>query len=85
MTAKKRKSASKSKIARQTTLSPEGFLEPFNIDDVPWRKVSAASTAFKRLGSYGGGSQVGVGIVCFPSTGKARIRATAKTVPITSL
>jgi hypothetical protein len=46
----------------QTSLSPEGFSEPLHIDAVPWRKVSAASTAFKRLGRYGGGSQVGVGI-----------------------
>jgi uncharacterized cupin superfamily protein len=57
--AKKRKAGS---AGRQTGVSPEGFREPFNIEDVPWRKVSAASTAFKRLGRYGGGSQVGVGI-----------------------
>jgi hypothetical protein len=59
--AKKRKSATKSTIARRTTLSTEGFCEPFNIDDVPWKRLRG-STAFKRLGRYGGGSQVGVGI-----------------------
>ena len=45
--------ASEAKVGeapRQTILSPEGFREPFNFDEVPWRKVSAASTAFKRLG-----------------------------------
>ena len=161
--AKKRKSRAASKAIRQTSLSPEGFREPFSIGDVPWRKVSAGSTAFKLLGRYGGGSQVGVGIdilkpgqysnrfhyhlkeeehifilkgsatlilgprkyimkerdyccfpagqraghhlfnhtkenclfmtigdnhpddiACFPNTGKARIRATGKTVPISS-
>jgi uncharacterized cupin superfamily protein len=44
-----------------TTLSPEGFFEPFNIDAVPWKTLRGATT-FKRLGQYGGGSQVGVGI-----------------------
>jgi uncharacterized cupin superfamily protein len=161
--AKKRKSATKSKVARQTTLSLEGFREPFNIDDVPWKRLRG-STAFKLLGRYGGGSQVGVGIdvlkpgqysnrfhyhlkeeehifivkgsatlilrsrgyimrerdyccfpagqraghhlynhtdekclfmtigdnhpddiACFPNTGRARIRATGKTVPITAV
>lgn len=119
----------------RTALSPEGFFEPFNIDAVPWRKLPG-STAFKRLGRYGGGSQVGVGIdmmkpgqysnrfhyhlreeehifilkgsatlilgnrryvmnerdyccfddvACFPESGKARIRATGKMVPITEV
>ncbi|MGH9917972.1 MAG: cupin domain-containing protein [Nitrososphaerales archaeon] len=45
----------------RTNVSPEGFFEPFNIDAVPWRRIRG-STAFKRLGRYGGGSQVGVGI-----------------------
>jgi uncharacterized cupin superfamily protein len=45
----------------RTTSSPEGFFEPFNIDAVPWKKLRG-STAFKRLGRFGGGSQVGVGI-----------------------
>jgi uncharacterized cupin superfamily protein len=58
---KKRKSATKSKTARQSTLSPEGIIEPFNIDDVPWKRLRG-STAFKRLGAHGDGSQVGVGI-----------------------
>jgi len=42
-------------------LSSEGFFEPFNIDDVPWRRLPG-STTFKRLGRFGGGTQVGVGI-----------------------
>ena len=46
---------------RTTTKSEEGFCEPFNIDDVPWSKLPG-STAFNRLGRFGGGSQVGVGI-----------------------
>jgi uncharacterized cupin superfamily protein len=50
------------KSPARTTVSAEGWFEPFNIDDVPWQKASGASTAFKRLGRYGGGSQVGVGI-----------------------
>ena len=62
MAAKKPTSGSASKTVRQTTVSPEGLREPFAIDDVPWSKNSAGSTAFKRLGRYGGGSQVGVGI-----------------------
>jgi uncharacterized cupin superfamily protein len=161
---KKRKSRAASKSIRQTSFSTEGFREPFNISDVPWRRVSVGSTAFKLLGRYGGGSQVGVGIdilkpgqysnrfhyhlkeeehifilkgsatlilgprkyimkardyccfpagqraghhlfnhtkenclfmtigdnlpddiACFPNTGKARIRATGKTIPISSL
>ena len=45
----------------RTTLSPEGVFEPFNIEDVPWKRFPG-STAFKLLGRYGGGSQVGVGI-----------------------
>ena len=45
----------------RTTLSPEGVFEPFNIEDVPWKRLPG-STAFKLLGRYGGGSQVGVGI-----------------------
>jgi uncharacterized cupin superfamily protein len=44
-----------------TTPSPEGYLEPFNVDAVPWEKLRG-STSFKTLGCYGGGSQVGVGI-----------------------
>jgi uncharacterized cupin superfamily protein len=62
MAAKKRKVGSEARSPKQTSLSPEGFREPFAIDDVPWRKAGAASSAFKRLGRYGGGSQVGVGI-----------------------
>ena len=61
MAAKKRNLRSAAKSVRQTTLSPEGFREPFNIEDVPWKRLPG-STAFKRLGRYGGGSQVGVGI-----------------------
>jgi uncharacterized cupin superfamily protein len=61
MAAKKRKSRSATQPVRQTTLSPEGFREPFNIDEVPWKRLPR-STAFKRLGRYGGGSHVGVGI-----------------------
>ncbi|HTV79193.1 MAG TPA: cupin domain-containing protein [Steroidobacteraceae bacterium] len=46
---------------RQTTTNDEGFFEPFNIDAVPWNRLPG-STAFKRLGRFGGGSQVGVGL-----------------------
>jgi len=53
--------AKKSEAAKTTTKSPEGFFEPFRIDDAPWQKL-AGSARFKRLGRYGGGSQVGVGI-----------------------
>ena len=45
----------------RTSLSPEGVFEPFNIEDVPWKRLPG-STAFRLLGRYGGGSQVGVGI-----------------------
>jgi len=45
-----------------TTRSAEGFFEPFSIDAVPWAKASRFSTAFRLLGRYGGGHQVGVGI-----------------------
>jgi uncharacterized cupin superfamily protein len=58
---KSNKSAQATRVTPQTSLSGEGFFEPFNIDDVPWRRLPG-STAFKRLGHYGGGSQVGVGI-----------------------
>jgi uncharacterized cupin superfamily protein len=61
MAAKKWKSQTSPKVARQTNLSPEGFREPFNIEEVPWKRLPG-STAFKRLGRYGGGSHVGVGI-----------------------
>ena len=47
--------------ARKTApRSPEGVFEPFNIEDVPWQKAGPGT--FKRLGRFGGGSQVGVGI-----------------------
>src|ERR1700722_2894233 len=57
----KSKTATKAKTVRQPTLSLKGCREPFNIDDVPWKRLGASS-AFKRLGAYGGGSQVRVGI-----------------------
>ncbi len=57
----KKKANKSTKPTRRTSLNGEGFFEPFNSDDVPWQRV-AASTTFKRLGSYGGGTQVGVGI-----------------------
>lgn len=56
-----KKSAKVSSVSRQTSLSSEGFFEPFSIDQVPWQRLRG-STAFKRLGRYGGGSQVGVGL-----------------------
>jgi uncharacterized cupin superfamily protein len=56
-----KKSADSPAKPRRTTISHEGFFEPFNIEDVPWKRLPG-STAFKRLGRYGGGSQVGVGI-----------------------
>ena len=61
MAAKKRVSTGAGTVAPQTRTSPEGFREPFNIDSVPWRRLPG-STAFKRVGAYGGGTQVGVGI-----------------------
>jgi uncharacterized cupin superfamily protein len=45
----------------RTTRGPEGFFEPFSVENVPWKKLPG-STAFKRIGRYGGGSQVGVGL-----------------------
>jgi uncharacterized cupin superfamily protein len=45
----------------RTTLNSEGIFEPFSIENVPWSKPPG-STAFKRLGRFGGGSQVGVGL-----------------------
>lgn len=57
----KKKSKSPATPDRRTSLSSEGFFEPFNIDDVPWQRLPG-STAFKRLGHFGGGAQVGVGI-----------------------
>jgi uncharacterized cupin superfamily protein len=56
-----KRSAKAAPVVRQTSLSNEGFFEPFSIDEVPWRRLRG-STAFKRLGRYGGGSQVGVGL-----------------------
>lgn len=61
MAAKKRGSGKLDAMAAQTGMSPEGFREPFNVDTVPWQRLPG-STAFKRLGAYGGGRQVGVGI-----------------------
>lgn len=60
MAAKKR-SLKSARVVPQTSVSAEGFREPFNIDDVPWKRLPG-STAFKRLGAHGGGSQVGVGM-----------------------
>jgi uncharacterized cupin superfamily protein len=57
----KAKRKQRSSESPRTTVSPEGVFEPFNIEDVPWKKLRG-STAFKLLGRYGGGSQVGVGI-----------------------
>jgi uncharacterized cupin superfamily protein len=59
--ATKKKSARSAAKSRQTTLSSEGFFEPFSIEDVPWERMPG-STAYRLLGRYGGGSQVGVGI-----------------------
>ena len=55
------KKGSADRKQKTTSRSAEGFFEPFPIDDVPWSKLRG-STAFKRLGHYGGGSQIGVGI-----------------------
>jgi uncharacterized cupin superfamily protein len=57
----RKKAAESPAKARQTTKSREGFFEPFNIEDVPWQRLPG-STAFRLLGRYGGGSQVGVGV-----------------------
>ena len=57
----KKKAPRTADAKRCTSLSPEGFFEPFNIDAVPWTTLRGA-TKFKRLGHFGGGSQVGVGI-----------------------
>jgi uncharacterized cupin superfamily protein len=59
--AGKKKSARSSAKPPLTTQSTEGFFEPFSIEDVPWERLPGA-TVFRRLGRYGGGSQVGVGI-----------------------
>jgi uncharacterized cupin superfamily protein len=59
--AKKRGSRKPDAVVAQTHMSPEGFCEPFNVDSVPWKRLPG-TTAFKRLGAYGGGTQVGVGI-----------------------
>jgi uncharacterized cupin superfamily protein len=48
------------KTVKTTTRNAEGAFEPFAIDDVKWQKLGTGT--FKRLGRYGGGSQVGVGI-----------------------
>jgi uncharacterized cupin superfamily protein len=53
--------SAQSATADRTRVNGEGFFEPFNIDDVPWQHADDAFD-FKRLGAYGGGSQVGVGI-----------------------
>jgi uncharacterized cupin superfamily protein len=45
----------------RTTINGEGCFEPFSIENVPWRRLPG-STAFKRLGRFGGGSHVGVGL-----------------------
>jgi len=57
----KKKSSGKSTAAVRTSVSSEGCFEPFSTEDVPWQRLPG-STAFKRLGRYGGGSQVGVGM-----------------------
>jgi hypothetical protein len=49
------------KAIRTTSKNSEGAFEPFNIDDLPWQKLPG-SDLFKRLGRYGGGTHVGVGI-----------------------
>lgn len=61
MAAKKRASRKSSRVVPQTSVNSEGFREPFNIEDVPWKRLPG-STTFKRLGAYGGGSQVSVGV-----------------------
>jgi uncharacterized cupin superfamily protein len=57
----KKSTGKPTKPDRRTSLNSEGFFEPFDTDDVPWQRLPG-STAFKRLGHYGGGSQIGVGI-----------------------
>jgi uncharacterized cupin superfamily protein len=47
--------------AKTTSKNSEGNFEPFNIEDLPWEQFPG-SDRFKRLGKYGGGSNVGVGI-----------------------
>jgi|GEM_PF-1080037 uncharacterized cupin superfamily protein len=56
-----KKTRKKTARAPTTTVNRDGCFEPFNIDDIPWRKLRG-STAFKEIGRYGGGSQVEVGI-----------------------
>ena len=53
--------AKKEAAPKTTTRNSEGSFEPFNIESVLWKRLPG-STAFKRLGRYGGGSQVGVGM-----------------------
>jgi uncharacterized cupin superfamily protein len=57
----KAKSKQQTAEPRRTSLNPEGVFEPFNVEEVPWQRLPG-STAFKLIGRYGGGSQVGVGI-----------------------
>jgi uncharacterized cupin superfamily protein len=57
---KKQAAVGKARMIKTTTRSVEGFFEPFNVEDVAWKKM--AGSLFKRLGRFGGGSHVGVGL-----------------------
>jgi uncharacterized cupin superfamily protein len=57
----KKKAEESDRVPRHTSVNSEGCFQPFSIDDVPWKRLPG-STAFTRLGRYGGGSQVGVGL-----------------------
>ena len=46
---------------KTTTKNEEGAYEPFSFEDAPWEKFPG-SDRFKRLGRFGGGSHIGVGI-----------------------
>ncbi len=57
----KKKAKESAEPKPRTSLSSEGFFEPFNSDDIPWQRLPG-STVFKRLGYFAGGTQIGVGI-----------------------
>jgi hypothetical protein len=103
----KKKTPGTGEAGPRTTLSPEGFFAPFEVDAVPWRRLRG-STTFKRLRDYrcfSAGQRAGHhlfkhteencvfmtrdnkpdDIACFPDSGKARIRATGKMVPLTDV
>ena len=54
---------------RTSSVNPEGIYEPFSVEDVPWEeawKGDRFGSRFRPLGTFGGGSHVGVALEELP-------------------